>query len=93
MSARSNGNTRLEEADPHPTVESGEHRAGVDHDQVARAARGRRLITDIDRVHALADAHGGEHPDWREVAVLLSRVHATLSRDLPRYAPGATTYR
>jgi len=56
--------------------------SGVDHDQAAAAARRRRLVTDIDRVRALAAAHGDEHPDWPEVAALLDHLRATLSRDL-----------
>ncbi len=72
------------------TAGSGLHESGVDHDQAARAARGRRLIIDLDRVRVLAEAHSGEHPDWHEVAATLDCLRATLSRDL---SPTATTQR
>ena len=55
----------------------------VDHDEAARTALARRLITDIDQIHFLADTHDAADPDWREVTLLLGRMRATLSRDLP----------
>jgi hypothetical protein len=67
---------------------SAESDIGVDHDQAARNARGTRLLADIDRVRVLASSHGGEDPEWREVATLLDSLRATLSRDFSRPAPG-----
>lgn len=78
--------------DADPTAGSGGHDTGVDHDQAAQAARGRRLIVDLDRVRVLADAHSGEHPDWHEVAAVIDCLRATLSREFCRL-PTATTHR
>jgi hypothetical protein len=57
----------------------------VDHDRVAATGRSRRSIVDIDRVVALAAAHGDD-PDWNEVAVLLGHLRSTLSYDLENSA-------
>jgi hypothetical protein len=54
----------------------------ADHDGNAQLRRTRRLISDIDRVGALAAQHGDADPDWRAVTVLLERARATLARDL-----------